>query len=152
MLDVGDTAPDFELTDHTGEMHSLDSLVSEGKLILYFYPADFTPGCTAEACEIRDIHPQIVEAGAKVVGVSPQNEGSHARFVDRYELPFPLLVDRDKSLIRAFGVNGPMGFGVRRVTYLIGQEKQIEKRVVADFAVQNHVRFIEDVITDLGDY
>lgn len=153
MLDVGESAPEFTLPDDTGRMVSLDAMLNKARVVLYFYPADFTPGCTAEACDIRDIHPRIVEARTLVMGVSPQSESSHARFRERYQLPFPLLVDRDKKVIRAFGVNGPLGFGVRRVTYLIGQDRIIEKRVVADFAVKSHVRFIEDVIaTNLGNY
>ena len=150
MLGVGDQAPDFELNDDEGHATTLDELLANGPLILYFYPADFTPGCTAEACDIRDIHADIRSVNANIVGISPQNETSHARFRARYQLPFPLLYDRQKSVIRAFGVNGPMGFGVRRVTYLIGQDKVIEKRVLADFAVNQHIRFIEEVVEDLG--
>ena len=152
MLDIGDTAPDFVLRDDAGEAVSLDDLLLEGPLILYFYPADFTPGCTAEACEIRDRHDSIRMINARVVGVSPQGEKSHADFRRRYNLPFPLLVDRDKRVIRAYGVNGPLGFGVRRVTYLIGQDKKIRQRVLADFAVNHHVKFIEQVVSDLGNY
>jgi peroxiredoxin Q/BCP len=152
MLDTGDRAPDFELKDDEGNVVSLSELVQDGPLIVYFYPADFTPACTAEACEIRDLHPDIKEVNATIVGISPQSESSHARFRDRYELPFKLLYDRNKTVIRAFGVNGPMGFGVRRVTYLINQDKLIEKRVLADFAVKQHIRFIEEVVEDLGNY
>ncbi len=152
MLKVGDTAPDFELADDKGDLLSLDALLENGPLILYFYPADFTPGCTAEACDIRDMYPDIREANANVVGVSPQDTATHARFRDRYDLPFPLLVDRDKKAIKAYGVNGPMGFGVRRATFLINQQKVIEKCVLADFAIKHHIKFIEEVVDDLGGY
>jgi peroxiredoxin Q/BCP len=152
MLDVGDTAPDFVLNNDDGIEVSLDDLLSEGPLILYFYPADFTSVCTAEACEIRDHFEDIRGVNANVVGVSPQGEASHDRFRKRYELPFPLLDDRKKEVIRAYGVNGPLGIGVRRVTYLINQDKRIERRVVADFAVKHHVQFIEQVVEDLGGY
>lgn len=152
MLDVGDTAPDFALTNDDGVEVSLDDLLAEGPLILYFYPADFTSVCTAEACEIRDHFEDIRGVNANVVGVSPQGEASHERFRKRYELPFPLLDDRNKEVIRAYGVNGPLGIGVRRVTYLISQDKKIERRVVADFAVKHHVQFIEQVVQDLGGY
>ncbi len=152
MLDVGDIAPDFSLNDDEGKPVTLDGLLTGGPLILYFYPADFTAVCTAEACEIRDRFDDIQEVNANVVGISPQGEGSHSRFRDRYELPFPLLADARKNVIRAFGVNGPMGFGVRRVTYLIDQDKVIQKRVVADFAVKHHIQFIDQVVEDLGDY
>ena len=152
MLDVGDTAPDFVLTDDDGKAVSLDDLLAQGPLILYFYPADFTSVCTAEACEIRDRHDDLRDVNANVVGVSPQSEASHQRFRKRYDLPFPLLDDRNKQVIRAYGVNGPLGIGVRRVTYLINRDKKIERRVLADFAVRHHVEFIEQVVQDLGGY
>ena len=152
MLDVGDAAPDFVLTDDDGKAVSLDDLLAQGPLILYFYPADFTSVCTAEACEIRDRHDDLRDVSANVVGVSPQSEASHQRFRKRYDLPFPLLDDRNKQVIRAYGVNGPLGIGVRRVTYLINRDKKIERRVLADFAVRHHVEFIEQVVQDLGGY
>ena len=152
MLDVGDTAPDFVLTNDDGKAVSLDDLLAQGPLILYFYPADFTSVCTAEACEIRDRHDDLRDVNANVVGVSPQSEASHQRFRKRYDLPFPLLDDRRKEVIRAYGVNGPLGIGVRRVTYLINRDKKIERRVLADFAVRHHVEFIEQVVQDLGGY
>ena len=152
MLDVGDTAPDFVLTNDDGKAVSLDDLLAQGPLILYFYPADFTSVCTAEACEIRDRHDDLRGVNANVVGVSPQSEASHQRFRKRYDLPFPLLDDRNKQVIRAYGVNGPLGIGVRRVTYLINRDKKIERRVLADFAVRHHVEFIEQVVQDLGGY
>lgn len=152
MLKVGDEAPAFSLKDADGQQVSLADLIKDGPLILYFYPADFTPGCTAEACDIRDMHEDIRSVNANVVGISPQSEDSHQRFRDRYSLPFPLLVDRDKSVIKAYGVNGPLGMGVRRVTYLIGQDGKIADRVLADFAVKQHIQFIEQVVEDLGDY
>lgn len=152
MLNVGDIAPDFELADDKGNLRSLDDLVEDGPLILYFYPADFTPGCTAEACDIRDMHEDIRQVNANVVGVSPQGPETHARFKERYDLPFPLLFDKNKSVIKAYGVDGPMGFGVRRVTYLINQQKTIEKCVLADFAIKHHIKFIEEVVEDLGGY
>ena len=152
MLNVGDTAPEFELPDDQGHLTRLAPLLSDGPLILFFYPADFTPVCTAEACEIRDIHPKIQAVNATVVGISPQSEASHARFRARYDLPYKLLFDQHKKVIRAYGVDGFLGMGVRRVTYLINQDKKIKKRVIADFVVKQHIRFIEEVVQDLGGY
>ena len=152
MLEEGDLVPDFELVTDTGQTVSLDELLAKGSLILYFYPADFTPGCTAEACDIRDMYPDIKAVNAHVVGVSPQSAETHKRFKAKYELPFPLMADPDKTVIKAFGVNGPMGFGVRRVTFLINEEKRIADRVIADFAIKRHAQFIGHVIKDLGDY
>lgn len=148
MLDIGDTAPDFELTDEKGEQTTLDDLLAGESLILYFYPADFTPLCTAEACSIRDMHEDIVGVGIKVVGISPQSEPSHRRFKEKFNIPFPLLFDKNKKVIRAFGVDGPLGFGVRRATYLISKEKRIENRVVSDLFVSSHTQFIKEVIAN----
>ena len=148
MLDIGDTAPDFELTDENGEQTTLDDLLAGESLILYFYPADFTPLCTAEACSIRDMHEDIVGVGSKVVGISPQSEPSHRRFKAKFNIPFPLLFDKNKKVIRAFGVDGPLGFGVRRATYLISKEKRIENRVVSDLFVSSHTQFIKEVIAN----
>lgn len=149
MLDVGDTAPDFELTDEAGQVVTLDDLLSEGLLVLYFYPADFTSVCTTEACEIRDRHDDLRAVSANVVGVSPQGQSSHNRFRRRYGLPFPLLDDPQKKVIRAYGVNGPLGLGVRRVTFLISPDKKIANRVVADFRVKRHIELIDSVVEGL---
>ena len=148
MLNIGDTAPDFELTNENGEQVTLDDLLAGESLILYFYPADFTPLCTAEACGIRDMHEDIVDVGIKVVGISPQSERTHQRFKEQFNIPFPLLFDKNKKVIKAFGVDGPLGFGVRRVTYLISKEKLIENRVVSDLFVGSHTQFIKEVISN----
>ena len=87
MLDKGERAPDFTLPDQDGRERTLSSLLEGEALILYFYPADFTPGCTREACDLRDLHTQILAAGLHVVGVSPQSPDSHRRFRDEYGLP-----------------------------------------------------------------
>ena len=152
MLDIGDTAPDFTLKNEAGELVSLDDLLAEGPLVLYFYPADFTSVCTAEACEIRDRHEQLRAVSANVVGVSPQGESTHTRFRDRYDLPFPLLDDTRKVVIKAYGVNGPLGMGVRRVTFLINPDKKITNRVVSDFSTKPHMVLIDQVVEDLGGY
>ena len=147
MLKIGDIAPDFELQNDKGDLISLASLLEDNQpLILYFYPADFTPACTAEACSIRDIHDEILDADLKVVGVSPQSVSSHQRFKDSHNLPFPLLFDEGKKVIRAFGLNGPMGFGVKRTTFLIDAEKKILNKVNSEFFVGSHIKFIEAAI------
>ena len=146
MLKQGDKAPDFILQDEAGKDVSLDSLLSKGPVILYFYPADFTLMCTAEARSIRDMHDEILAADMQVVGVSPQSSESHARFKDSHKLPFPLLFDDSRKVIRAYGVEGPFGIGVRRATYLIGQDKVILDRVVSDLFVGSHVKFIQQII------
>lgn len=146
MLEIGARAPAFELPDDRGNRVSLEDLLARGPLILYFYPADFTPGCTREACEIRDIHGDIASAGLQVVGVSPQDGASHARFRDKYGLPFALLSDVDKTVIRAYDVDGPLGIGVRRVTYLVDADGTIRDRLQADLLIGRHTEFIENAV------
>ena len=146
MLKTGSVAPEFILPDETGVEVSLSQLLQLGPLVLYFYPADFTPGCTKEACSIRDIHDDIVSVGLQVVGVSPQDAESHKRFRQQHELPFRLLSDPEKVAIKMYDVDGPFGVGVRRVTYLINQGKKIQSAVQADILVGRHTEFIQKAI------
>lgn len=148
MLKKGDIAPDFSLQDEAGNAVTLDDLLADGPAIVYFYPADFTPVCTAEACSIRDMHDDILDADMKVVGISPQSVKSHERFKQANNLPFPLLFDQSRKVIRAYKVEGPFGIGVRRATYLIGQDKVIQAHVVSDLFVGSHVKFIQQVIDE----
>src|SRR5205809_4908768 len=112
MLATGGRAPEFTLPDQDGQSVSLSTLLRYGPAILYFYPADFTPGCTREACSIRDIHRELTRAGLTVAGISPQSPESHKRFRLKHSLPFTLLSDEKKEVINMFGVNGPLGFWV----------------------------------------
>src|SRR5262245_51735598 len=146
MLTPGERAPEFTLPDQDNRERSLTSLLGDGPLILYFYPADFTPGCTAEACTLRDLHTEIQHAGLRVVGVSPQQPDSHRRFRDKYTLPFTLLSDPDKTVIRMYDVNGPLGIGVRRATYLIDQARTIQDAVLADFRIGRHEEFVRNAV------
>ena len=150
MLKNGSRAPDFTLPDAEGSDVSLSELLAEGPLVLYFYPADFTPGCTKEACAIRDMHDELVASGLRIVGVSPQDGESHQRFAERHALPFPLLSDPDKRVVRDYDLDGPLGFGVRRGTYLIGTDGVIVDGVLADIAIGRHVEFIERAMAAQG--
>lgn len=146
MLSRGDRAPDFTLPDQDGQPVTLGALLESGPLVLYFYPADFTPGCTREACAIRDMHDEIAAAGMRVVGVSPQDADSHARFRARHDLPFTLLADPDKTVIKAWGVDGPLGIGVRRATFLVGADGRIQDAVLADIRIGRHEEFIRAAV------
>lgn len=146
MLHPGEIAPEFILSDENGDEVSLTALLGDGPIILYFYPADFTPGCTREACVIRDIHDDIVSAGLRVYGVSPQDQESHRRFRDEHKLPFSLICDPEKVAVKMYDVDGPFGVGVRRVTYLIGQNQKIQDALQADIRVDKHREFIEKAI------
>ena len=146
MLKAGDKAPEFVLQNEEGEDTSLTDLLKNGPLILYFYPADFTPGCTKEACAIRDIHSDIQSVGLQVAGVSPQDAKSHARFRKEHNLPFTLLCDPDKVAIKMYDVDGPFGVAVRRATFLIGQDRTIHDSVMADVLIGRHEEFIKKAI------
>ena len=134
------------MPDQDGRSLSLSTLLRDGPLILYFYPADFTPGCTRQACTIRDLHPEIQEAGLAVAGVSPQSPESHRKFRDKYQLPYTLLSDADKFVIRMYDLQGPLGIGVRRGTYLIDQARYIRAAVLADFRISLHEDFIRKAV------
>lgn len=146
MLSAGELAPDFELPDQDGKPRRLTALIDGQPLILYFYPADFTPGCTKEACDLRDLHTRILSVGMQVVGISPQAPASHRRFRDEYGLPFLLLSDEKKVAIKAYGVDGPLGIGVRRATFLIGRDRRIEDAVLADLRIGRHQEFVQKAV------
>ena len=150
MLREGARAPEFTLPDQDEREVSLSSLLGPGTLVLYFYPADFTPGCTREACMIRDLHPQLEESGFAVVGVSPQKPATHRAFREKHGLPFPLLSDCDKSVARMYEVVGPLGIGVRRATFLIGRGRIIRDVVRADFRIAKHEAFIRAALAARG--
>ncbi|HMD74659.1 MAG TPA: peroxiredoxin [Steroidobacteraceae bacterium] len=143
---MGERAPEFTLPDHTSQDRSLTQLLSGGAVVLYFYPADFTPGCTSQACAMRDLHAEIERSGLHVVGVSPQSPESHARFREKYHLPFTLLSDELKTVIKMYAVNGPLGIGVRRATYLVDAGRRIRAALLADFRVGRHTDFVRHAI------
>jgi len=138
MLKIGETAPDFELPDQDGKPVRLSERLTHGPVLLYFYPADFTLVCTREACALRELNPQLQQQGAAVIGVSPQDSASHTRFRARHALPFTLLADANKRVIRAYGCDGPLGLGVKRVTYLIAPDARIMDAVHASLRVAPH--------------
>ena len=150
MLRTGTKAPEFVLPNELGVGTSLTELLRNGPLILYFYPADFTPFCTKEACSIRDLHGDIVAAGIRIAGISPQDVSSHLHFKERYRLPFMLLSDPKKRVVRMYDVDGPFGVRVRRATYLIGGDGNIEAALLADLKISRHEDFIRKAIEFCG--
>jgi thioredoxin-dependent peroxiredoxin len=146
MLKAGERAPEFTLPDETGTDRSLTELLSSGAIILYFYPADFTLGCTRQACKMRDLNSEIQKAGLRIVGISPQNPKSHAKFREKYRLPYVLLSDEHKTVIKMYGLNGPLGIGVRRATYLIDGSRRVRDAVLADFMIGRHTAFVRKAI------
>ncbi len=131
MLNKGDAAPDFDLSDEQGRRWRLAELRGK-RVIVYFYPADDTPGCTAEACDFRDARDHLETAGYLVLGVSPQGKSSHERFVTKYGLNFPLLIDPDLAMTKAFGAikEDPeewhgIRLHVKRSTFVIDEDGRI---------------------------
>ena len=139
-IEAGQPAPKFQLMDDNGKKVSLESL--QGKpVVLYFYPKDDTPGCTKQACAFRDRKKELEDLGAVVLGVSPDDQGSHADFRDKFELNFPLLVDTDHKVAEQYGawreknMYGKKSMGIQRSTFLIGADgvvKKVWKRVKVD--------------------
>jgi thioredoxin-dependent peroxiredoxin len=146
MLAMGARAPEFTLPNQDDQSVSLSTLLRRGPLILYFYPADFTPGCTREACTIRDLYGDIQQGGLDVAGISPQPPQTHRAFRAKHQLPFTLLSDVDKAVVRMYDVLGPLGFGVRRATYLVDQARYIRGAVLADFRIAQHEDFIRRAV------
>lgn len=134
----GDTAPDITSTSHTGEVISLAALRGRW-VVLYFYPADDTPGCTKEACSFRDNYESFTDAGAVVIGVSAQDAASHTKFAGKHNLPFALLSDGDGSLRRAFGVKKSLGLLPGRVTYVIDPQGVIRKVFSSQLQATKHI-------------
>ncbi len=141
MLHAGARAPEFTLPDQDGQEVTLSGLLARGPLILYFYPADFTPGCTREACSFRDLHSDIERAGLAIAGVSPQPPKTHRAFREKYALPFPLLSDQKKAVASMYEVVAPFGLGIRRASFLIDQARRIRDAVLADFRISRHEAF-----------
>ena len=141
-LKSGDKAPQFSGLDQNGVAHKLEDY-SGKKLVVFFYPKASTPGCTAEVCDLRDNFERFKENNYELLGVSADSSKAQAKFVEKYELPFPLLADEDKSVIQAFGVWGPKKFmgkvydGIHRTTFVIN-EKGIIEEVISDVKTKAH--------------
>jgi thioredoxin-dependent peroxiredoxin len=142
----GQRAPLFEGKTQDGKTVSLADFKGK-KVVLYFYPKDDTPGCTAEACNLRDNYSELINRGFSVIGVSPDDEKSHAKFVQKYSLPFPLIADPQKRIMESYGVWGEKNmygkkvFGVMRTTFLIDENGVVEK-VIAKVDTKNHTEQI----------
>lgn len=146
MLRKGDRAPDFALPASDGTKTTLRALIADGPAVLFFYPGDFTPVCTREVCMVRDLYGELAAAGIAVAGISADSVESHARFKAQHDLPYPLLADPEKEAVRAYGVTGPLGFGVRRATFLVDRDAVIRDVVNALLSVSRHERFLRNAV------
>jgi peroxiredoxin Q/BCP len=135
-LTKGDKAPEFSGIDQDGKTHTLADYYGK-KLVVFFYPKADTPGCTAEACDLRDNYNRFQAQGYELLGVSADSQKKQAKFKEKYSLPFPLIADEDKSVINAFGVWGPKKFmgrlfdGIHRTTFVIDENGVIEEVITA---------------------
>lgn len=149
-LKEGDKAPEFKGLDQNGSTVSLADFKGK-KLILYFYPKDDTPGCTAEACNLRDNFDDLRERGFEILGVSPDSQKKHQNFIGKYELPFPLIADTDQKILNLYGVWGEKQMygrtyeGVFRTTFVIGPSGVIEK-IFSKVDTKNHSEQILEAI------
>jgi peroxiredoxin Q/BCP len=153
-MSVGKPAPDFTLPDELGKTHKLSDY--RGKtVVLYFYPADDTPGCTAEACDLRDDYHKYQNAGAVILGVSPDDEASHEKFKKKYKLPFTLLADKDHKICELYGVWGEKSmfgkkyYGVIRSTFVIDAEGKIGSVFEKVKAKENNEKVL-DALNEMG--
>lgn len=139
-IKAGDTAPEFSLPDQNGKTFALKNVLGKKNLVIYFYPKDETPGCTAEACAFRDQYEDFVKAGAEVVGISSDSVKSHDAFAKNRKLPFVLLSDEDGVVRKLYGVPGSM-FGLMpgRVTYVVDKKGVVRHAFNSQFQATKHV-------------
>ncbi|UJR80598.1 peroxiredoxin [Sandaracinus amylolyticus] len=149
MLEIGQQAPAFFGRDQNGNEVRSEDLLAKGPVVLYFYPKDFTPGCTREACMFRDAFEDLQGQGATIVGVSADSGESHKRFAERYQLPFSLLSDPDRKLARDYAIVRPLGLGARRVTFVIGRDGKIRGAFHHEISMSRHVTDVKDLLTRL---
>ncbi|RYE33848.1 MAG: thioredoxin-dependent thiol peroxidase [Sphingobacteriaceae bacterium] len=151
VLKEGDKAPDFTAKDQNGNIVSLPDFLDK-MLILYFYPKDDTPGCTAEACNFRDNYQSLLQQGFNVIGISTDDEKSHKKFETKYNLPFPLIADTDKSIAESYGVwveknmYGKVYMGTARTTFLVDKNSIIRK-IIEKIDTKNSSQQVLDLLS-----
>jgi thioredoxin-dependent peroxiredoxin len=139
-MNVGDTVPDFELADETGRTRSLTGLLADGPVVLFFYPAAMTYGCTKESCHFRDMAAEFAAAGAQRIGISPDTVAKQKQFSDKHSFDYPLLADPDRTVAGIFGVKG--GFGglspVKRATFVIDTDRTVLAVIKSEVSMHKH--------------
>ena len=141
-LEIGDQVPHFSVVDDRGETQSLSDYAGK-KLVVFFYPKANTPGCTAEACDLRDHYTELKKAGYALLGVSADSVNKQRKFSEKFDFPFPLLADEEKEVINAFGVWGPKKFmgkeydGIHRKTFIVDEEGKVA-RVIDKVNTKQH--------------
>lgn len=148
-LQSGQAAPEFSLKDQNGETIRLSDLKGEKAVVLYFYPKDDTPGCTAEACTFRDSFEVFQEAGAEVLGVSGDSPASHKKFAAKHHLPFRLLSDEGDAVRKAYGVSPTLGLLPGRVTFVIDRQGVVRHVFSSQFRPKKHVEEALEILKKL---
>ena len=148
-VQVGDKAPDFTLPSQSGEPVRLQDRLGERVIVLYFYPKDNTPGCTAEACAFRDSHETFTDAGAEVIGVSSDSADKHAAFAGQHKLPFTLLADQGSRVRKAYGVPAVLGVIPGRVTYVIDRDGIVRQIFNSMTNISGHVNDALEMVKQL---
>lgn len=149
-LKVGDKVPDFYLIDQNGQKILFSDLYTKKNIVLYFYPKDDTPGCTAQACEFRDSYEKFIDLGAEVVGISSDSENSHNSFRSKYALPFILASDNNGSIRKTFGVPSTFFLIPGRVTYIIDKKGIILHIFNSQFNSKQHIPIALEVLNNLN--
>ncbi len=148
-MQVGDEVPDFELPDETGTPRTLSTMLEGGPVVLFFYPAAMTPGCTKESCHFRDLASEFGAAGGQPVGISGDPVDKQKQFSDKYSFPFPLLSDADGTIARTFGVKRKIGFlGVKRSTFVIGQDRTVRAVIASEVNMNKHADLALEVLRE----
>lgn len=150
-IQVGDRVPDFTLpTQKAGESFHLHDMLGKSILVIYFYPKDDTPGCTAEACSFRDSYEVFKQAGAEVIGISSDSETSHQKFAAKHSLPFVLISDKGGAVRKLFGVPTTMGILPGRVTYVV-DEQGIVRHIFSDMLnAQKHITEALKIVKEIA--
>jgi thioredoxin-dependent peroxiredoxin len=148
-IQVGDKAPDFTLPSQSGDQVRLQDRLGDRVVVLYFFPKDGTPGCTAQACAFRDSHEVFADAGADVIGVSSDSVDSHADFADRHKLPFTLVSDQGGRVRKSYGVPAVLGMLPGRVTYVIDRQGVVRHVFNSMTRINNHISEALDMVKQL---
>ena len=139
MLNVGDLAPEFELPDETGTPRRLVDLLTDGPVVLFFYPAAMTTGCTRESCHFRDLAKEFAEVGAQRVGISADAVDKQKAFSDKHSFDYPLLSDSDRTVADAFGVKRKVGFlPNKRATFVIDKDRRVLATITSEVNMNTH--------------
>jgi peroxiredoxin Q/BCP len=150
LVAIGESAPDFHLLSNRGNYVSLHDLLGTKNLVVYFYPKDFTRGCTAEACSFRDSYEAFKALGAEVIGISSDNQSSHDAFAKEHNLPFILLSDTDGSVRKAYGVKKSLGLFEGRVSFVIDKKGIVRHVFSSQMKATAHVAEAMNILKSLG--